>query len=502
MALAPGAGDERGVRRAAAHDPASWKLLRRTEGAGLLLWSAIAAYAAGFSALSILRHRSFQTGRFDLGNMVQSVWSTAHGHPLQITGLRGDQISRLAAHFDPILALFAPLWLLWPSPDVLLVSQSIAVSLGALPVFWLARKHLGSAHAALGFALAYLLYPPTQWLTLNEFHPVALACPLLLYAVWFLDEGRLLPFAVFALLAATTKEEIAFVVAGLGLWYALAHRQRLPGAAIAAAGAAVSLIAIEVVIPHFNRAGGSSFFSRYGEVGGSPGGIVRTAVTDPWRIVTTAATGRGLGYLARLVLPLGLLVALAPLLLLAAIPELVINLLSATTTQTSIRFHYTAGLIPVLVAAAVLGAARLIRGRPHLARPLATAAVAFALASNYALGAIPLWRYFPGGEQHEAYAAHVSEHDRIAARALQLIPAHAVVSATNALGAHLSARRRLLSFPYLQDAAWVAADETQPGYADRLAPLPTAVQLSWLRRNPEWRLVFERDGILIFHRVD
>ena len=86
-----------------------------------LLWTAVAAYAAGFSALSILRHRAFSTGRFDLGNMVQAVWSTAHGHPLQITGLRGDQVSRLGAHFDPILAAFAPLWLLWPSPDLLLV---------------------------------------------------------------------------------------------------------------------------------------------------------------------------------------------------------------------------------------------------------------------------------------------------------------------------------------------------------------------------------------------
>ncbi|HYX89187.1 MAG TPA: DUF2079 domain-containing protein [Gaiellaceae bacterium] len=465
-----------------------------------LLWTAIAAYAVGFSALSILRHRAFQTGRFDLGNMVQAVWSTAHGHPLQITGLRGDQISRLAAHFDPILALLAPLWLIWPSPDALLVLQAVAVALGALPVFWLGRKHLGSEHAALGFALAYLLYPATQWLTLNEFHPVALACPLLLYTVWYLDEGRLLPFAVFAVLAAATKEEIGLVVAGLGLWYALAHRRRLEGEAIAVAGAAVALIAIEIVIPHFNRGGSSSFFSRYGEVGGSPGGILRTAVTAPWKIATTAATGRGLGYLVRLVLPLGLLVLFAPFLLLAAIPELAINLLSATTTQTSIRFHYTAGLIPILVAAAVLGAARLVRDRPWLASPLATGALVLTLASNYALGAVPLWRYFPGGEQHDAYAAQVSRHDRIAARALRLIPARAVVSATNTLGAHLSARRRVLSFPYIQDATWIAADETQPGYADRLAPLPTAVQLSWLRRNPEWRLVFERDGVLIFQR--
>jgi uncharacterized membrane protein len=470
----------------------------RVPTARALLWSAMAAYAIGFSALSILRHRAFATGRFDLGNMVQAVWSTAHGHPLQITGLRGDQISRLGAHFDPILAAFAPLWLIWPSPDVLLVAQAIGVALGALPVFWLARKHLSSDRAGLGFALAYLVYPPTQWLTLNEFHAVAFACPLLLFAIWYLDEDRLLPFALCGAAAATTKEEIALVVAGLGIWYALAHHRRRTGAAIAVAGVAVALIAIEVVIPHFNRAGTSSFFTRYSEVGSTPGGIVHTAVTDPWKIVTTALTGRGLGYIARLVLPLGFLVVLAPLTLIAVLPELAVNLLSAATTQTSIRFHYTAGLIPVLIAAAVYGAAWLRRRRPGL--PTATAVLVLCLASSYLLGPLPVWSY-PGGQEHQAHAASVTDHDRIAARALDLIPANAVVSATNSLGAHLSARSRVLSFPYLQDAQWVAVDETSPGYADRLAPLPTAVQLSWLRRNPEWRLVFERDGILIFQRA-
>jgi uncharacterized membrane protein len=468
----------------------------RAPSARALLWVVVAAYAAGFSALSILRHRAFATGRFDLGNMVQAVWSTAHGHPLQITGLRGDQISRLGAHFDPILAAFAPLWLAWPSPDMLLIVQALAVALGALPVYWLARKHLRSERAGLGFALAYLIYPPTQWLTLNEFHPVALACPLLLFAIWFLDEGRLLPFAACAIVAATTKEEIALVVAGLGLWYAFAHGRRVTGGAVAVAGVAVALIAIEVVIPHFNRAGTSSFFTRYSQVGSTPGGIVHTALTDPWKIVTTAVTGRGLGYLAQLVLPLALLVVLAPLALIAAVPELAVNLLSAASTQTSIRFHYTAGLIPVLIAAAVFGAKRL---PPRI--PVATIVVVVAVAANYLLGPMPLWRYFPGGQEHHARAADVTEHDRHTARALRLIPDNAVVSATNSLGAHLSARRRVLNFPYLQDAQWVAADETAPGYADRLAPLPTAVQLSWLRRNPEWRLVFERDGILIFQRA-
>jgi uncharacterized membrane protein len=462
-----------------------------------LVLVAAAAWTAGFASLSVLRQDAFFTGRFDMGNMVQAVWSTAHGHPLRMTGLHGDQISRLGAHVDPILVLYAPLWWIWPSPALLLVTQAIAIGLGALPVFWLARKHLRSARAGLGFACAYLLYPATDWLALNEFHPVALATPLLLFAFWYLDEERLLPFAVFAVAASLCKEEIALVVAGFGVWYALSHRRRLAGGTIAALGLAWGVIAIGVIIPHFNDGQTSDFYGRYSEVGGSAGGIVKTAFTHPIRILEAAFSGRDLHYLLQLGIPLALVFCLAPLVLVATLPELGINLLSAVTTQTSIHFHYTAGLIAPLIAASVLGAARLRRW----AVPVAAVVLLAALIGNYRLGPIPGWRHVPGGQDFQATAARVTDHDRVAERALRLIPDDAVISATNSLGAHLSARRRFLSFPFLQDATWIAADETQPGYADRYAPLPTALQLVSLRRNPEWRLVFEEDGILVFRRV-
>jgi uncharacterized membrane protein len=471
--------------------------VRRLPSAALTVAAAMAAYGAGFAALSVLRQRAFATGRFDLGNMVQAVWWTAHGHPLQMTNLHGQQISRLAAHVDPILAVFGPLWWIWPSPDLLLVTQALAVAAGAWPVFLLARKHLESSRAALGFALAYLLYPATGWLTLNEFHPVALATPLLLFAFWYLDNDRLLPFALFAVAAAACKEEIGLVVAGFGIWYALAKRRRVEGAAIAAFGVAWSAIAIAVVIPHFHTAGESDFYGRYSEVGGSAAGIVKTAFTDPLRLIDAAFSARDLRYLLELIAPLAALCLLAPLALIAAVPELAINLLSATPTQTSIHFHYTAGLIPVLVIAAVLGAKRLTRWTV----PVAIVVVVAAVLGNYRLGPITGWRHVPGGAHFQATAARVTDHDRIAARALRLIPKTAVVSATNTLGAHLSARRRVLSFPFVQDATWIAADETQPGYADRYAPLPTAIQLAALRRNPDWRLVFEQDGVLVFNRA-
>ena len=464
-------------------------MIRLAAGPRALLGVAIAAYAAGFGALSVLRHRAFETGRFDLGNMVQVVWSTAHGHPLRMTDLRGEQVSRLAAHFDPILAAFAPLWWVWPSPDALLVAQAVAVALGALPVFLLARRRLGSERAALGFALAYLLLPAVQWLTLNEFHPVALACPLLLFAFERLDADRLGSFAVLALLAAATKEEVALVVAGFGLWYALARRRRVAGGLVVLAGVLWSALAIGVVIPHFNE-GASSFYSRYEGVGGSPGGVLRTAVHDPGRLLEAAASGRDLRYVAELALPLACLFLAAPLVLVAAVPELALNLLADTTTQTSIRFHYTAALVPPLVVGSVLGAARITRRRPSWTLPLAGAAVVVALAANGLLGALPLRHDLPG--------TSVTRHDEVAERALRLVPSNAVVSATNTLGAHLSARRRILSFPELRDATWIAFDETKPSWRDRSSDRVRApARLAALRRSDAWRVVFERDGVLV-----
>jgi uncharacterized membrane protein len=118
-----------------------------------------------------------------------------------------------------------------------------------------------------------LLYPATQWLVIDDFHPVALAAPLLLGAFWYLDEDRLVPF-VLAGLACLTKEQVGFTVAAMGVWCALARRRRIAGAAIAVVGVAVSIVAISFVVPHFAPGTGSAFAGPYAAVGGSPTGIL------------------------------------------------------------------------------------------------------------------------------------------------------------------------------------------------------------------------------------
>ena len=465
---------------------------------GRLVGGGMVAFAVGLGALAVLQHRAFWTGRFDVGNLVQAVWSTAHGDLLSVTGLSGQQISRLGAHFDPVVAAFAPLWWLWPHPSLLLVAQVVAVAAGAVPVYLLARRHLASDWAGAGFALAYLLHPATQWLVLDDFHPVALATPLLLWGFWFLDSDRLVAFAAVAALACLTKEQIGLVVAAMGLWYAFRPGRRRAGLAIALAGAVVSLVAVAVVVPHFAPGGGSPFESRYDAVGGSAGGIATTTLTDPGAIASALTSGRDLGYLARLLVPLLGLPLLAPLALLTAVPELALNLLSGTRTQTSIHFHYTAGALPGLFVAAVLGAARLRRRFAWARRPEGRAVVVSTLAAGIVLGPLPIWASVPFGSDLAAREHVVGHHADVAARAVALVPPGAPVSATNTLGAHLSERRRILSFPVLDGATWVAVDRQRPSYRDQAdAPVRFERAYAALRASGRFRVVFDEDGVVV-----
>jgi uncharacterized membrane protein len=421
-----------------------------------VVWLAAAAFASVFSTASVLRHRTFGSGRFDLGNMTQAVWSTAHGDFLSVTDVHGEQISRLGSHFDPILAALAPLWWVWPSPELLLVVQAVAVASGAIPVYWLARKHFDLEWPAAALAVAYLLYPPVQWLTLSDFHPVALACPLLLFAWWHLDERRLWAFALLAAAAIATKEHVGLAVAAMGVWYAVRYRSPRTGATIALLAGAAALVATLLVVPHFAPTGSSAFESRYD----SP-----------------SLDGRDLTYLASLLFPLAFLPLAAPLALLAAVPELGLNLLSSTLTQTSVKTHYAAVAVPALLAAAVFGSR------------LAYFAALMAVAGMVLLG--PLGRVNLAADAHDTAARH----------ALAVVPDGVPVSATNSLGAHLSDRRRIFSFPLLREARWVVVDEKRLTYLDSLEPGRSKAALATLRRDPKWKRVFAEDGVLVFRRT-
>jgi uncharacterized membrane protein len=470
--------------------------LRSLTVAERLAYGATCIYGAIFTVFATARHLAFLSQKDDLGNMTQAIWATLHGHLLSTTTETGAQVSRLGIHVDPFLLLLTPLWWLWSSPLMLVTVQALAVSAGALPVFWLARKHLESERAAVFFVFAYLLYPSTQFNAFavsSGFHSVTIAIPLLLLAIWFLDEDRLLPFAAVAVLAATTKEEIPLVIGILGIWYGRSHGRWRVGMPLFGAGLAVTLVNFLVVLPHFNG-GGYTFGDRYSAVGGSPAGIARTAVTDPMALVHDVATTHKLVYLLLVFAPFLGLWLFEPLLILAAIPELAINLLSNDPNQTAIPFHGASGMVPFVVAASIFGLARLRRLVPSLDGQVkriavyACAAVAVtAVYSPFVIGVGWVTQAFPSNAVHRAKA-----------KALSVVPPGVPVSASNQLGAHLSERLRIMIFPVVREANWVVVDKDDPTYGDEQSYLR---RIDALRHASNWSLAYSSHDVLVFHRV-
>jgi uncharacterized membrane protein len=459
----------------------------RTLSASFAVGAVAAAYALVFAVAGILDYVGFRSAGYDLGNAVQAIWNTAHGRLLQSTAENGEQFSRLGWHVDPLLVLFAPLWLVWSSPMILLVVQAVAVSAGALPVFWLARKHLGSERAATCFGLAYLAYPATQWNALDPnlgFHPVSVTLPLLLYALWWLDEERWVLFGIAAVLAAASNEQIPLVVGCLGLWYGLTRKRPVVGFGLFAAGLAITAFEFVYVVPHFSISGTNPFADRYAGLGGTAGAVLKTSVLHPLKAAEVVFTGHKLGYLALLFVPLLGLCFRAPLLLVAVVPLLVINLLSSSTDQTSVWSHYAAATTAILFGATVIGAAR--TRDPARAAGIALAAVAVTAVLS------PFWTAVPVARDAVAGSGRLSAERH----AVELIPDGVPVSATNIISAHLSNRQRIMLFPNTRRAQWIVVDT-----ADAEGPISLRAEVERARRSGAFATVYESNGVVVMRRT-
>ena len=463
-----------------------------------LVWTAILLYIAFFSYVTVLKHEAFETTAFDLGNMDQAVWNSLRGRFLPFTNW-GEEGTRLAYHVDPILVLISPLYLIYSDPRTLLVFQTVVVALGAWPIYLLSREKLGTSLCTVVFPLSYLLFPALQAANMFDFHPTTLVAGLLPYSFYFLEKRRYAPFFLFAVLVMSCKEEMSLLVVMLGLYALFLQRNWRVGTAAISLGIAWFIIAVYVIIPHYNPEGRSPYLGAYSHLGQGPMGIIRTAITDPMAVAQTLFTEEKLVYLRDLFAPVGFVSLMGVQVLFLLLPGLGIILLSGDPqVYTLEKFHYAAPLVPVVVLSAVYGTAFLARRLD--ARWRVPKARSVCMVAGFVLLSTLLYHrargFTPWGGNYTLPV--VSDHDRQAAGLIALVPQEAIVSAQSRLNPHLSQREKIYMFPRVEDAEYVFFDVT----AD-----------SWpIHPNDQWRLfqsltteegfgvLAARDGYILLRR--
>ena len=332
---------------------------------GLLILIMV-VYAVEMSHQVVLRYDTFKATAFDLGNMDQVLWNTIHGRLFQFTNQAIDWYgppTRLAFHFEPIILPLSLLYVFHADPRILLVFQTLALASGALPVFLLTRRYLREwpILAAL-MAMAYLLSPALLGVNIFDFHPVALATPLLLYAVLALTYKRYVWFLIACVLAAACKEDVPLTIAVFGILVIWKYKLPRLGITLMIGGVLWSFLAFKVIMPHFYPGvQANNFWYRYEALGSSPGAAIANILVHPWILFTTFFTLDRLYYMAGLVRSVGFLPLLAPEWLLPILPGLAINLLSTDPLLYSGVYQYNATIIPFIMIAAIHGTRRLIQ---------------------------------------------------------------------------------------------------------------------------------------------
>ena len=499
----------------------------------VMLFVLIGAYIALFLTLSLLRYANFRASNFDTAIFSQSIWLLSK-FKAPFSTIRGMNL--FGDHMAPMLFFLVPLYWIKGNIPALLTVQTIALGLGALPLYLLARDKLESRGLALAVGAAFLIYPALEHMNLFDFHPETIGLTLILFAFLAIDRKRTGWFYVCCIGAAFCKEDMALAVLVLGILVYFLYDKRA-GKIVTIGSTLYFLVMVFILIPRLGPAG-YQYAGRLEQFGKTPLEAAKNFFLHPLRTINIIATRENLRYIFDLLLPVAFLSLFAPIFLIPAIPAFVINMISSFQYQHTILNQYTAGIVPFIFIALVFGLRRVKNWADGSFRPklvlgsLAAVIVLCALAGNFYYSPTPL----SGSWDTRLYTS--GRHIDTINEGLSKIPKGAPVSAQVFLLAKLSEREKLYMFPnpfidYVDKKYYDSLDEgmqriiwpdlfrrRRKGVNPSKYPIPEVTYVALDRSTSVWptvdeqymkvvkrleekdnfRPVFERDGVVILKK--
>ncbi|MGK3985219.1 DUF2079 domain-containing protein [Sorangium sp. So ce136] len=426
------------------------------------LW---AGYAFFFSRLAITNHHALHTRTPDLGYYDNIFYQSIHGRPLGCSWIKAGYHG--SAHFDPILVLLSPLYLIYPRAEFLLVLQSVWLGAGVIPVYLLARDKLEHRGKAILLAAVWAVYPALHGTNMYEFHSLTLISPLVVWLLYFYETGRdrLYWVALAALLLC--REDVSLVMCFIGLYAILDRRPgrtRLGWMTIA-----TSLVYLVVVKLFFMTSAGIimsgkdaySFAYYYQELmpnRSGLGGLLVSLLTNPVFALKVMLAEPKILFLLQLFVPLCFLPFLAKPGRWMLAYGLMFCLLASRDAVFSIHFQYSAVLFPIAFALTPIGLKRAADSAPaayfgldgrRLSRALLAATLVASALVSWKFGGLVENASFRGGFSRMARRLTPDQEATYAwvRQQVEAIPPDAVVGATSKMGPHISNRKEAYFYP-------------------------------------------------------
>jgi uncharacterized membrane protein len=475
-------------------------------------WATAACVFGAYVTLSLYRLWQRTPSSWDLGIYTEYVKQLANLNA-PIVDVRGAGFNLLGDHFQVIVAVIAPFFRVFPSVDTLLVAQALLTAVAVFPVTTAAMSLLGRGPGrTIGFAFGFSW--GLQQMIDFDFHEIAFAVPLLAFSLSALVRGRTRAAVLWAMPLVFVKEDQGFTVAAIGLLMALAGRRRFGmgrssvsgGLFLAAWGLGWSLLAIAVIIPHFNTNHQYIYWDLGGVVGAGSAFSATGLATQ-----TLHAWPVKLETVVMLVLPTAF-IALGSPVALTVLPSLALRFLATNSYYWGTMWHYNATAMPILFIAAAEVMARW-RGVEATAGEVAvhggldelwtSARIAAARhgAAMMAAITVALAFQFPINNIWHASTYQLGPHVAADNAAMAQVPGGATVQTTLGLLAPLSARTDTfwIGNPDNPATQYIVFDGLQSGYN----PVPQDVPafIKQLFPNTRYVQIFVDDQVYVFRRA-
>lgn len=174
-----------------------------------ILLLSIIIYTFVMASFSIMRMYALKSSAWDLGNYNQAMYTFVfEGKLFYLTPelQNNPNGSLFGIHFSPIFFLQAPLYLIYPGPEILLILQSFTLAVGVVPTYLISREYFESRKIRLLLCSAYLLNPAILGINVFDFHPEMYIPTFYLFMVYFYIKHNWKGTWVFSLLLMSTIE--------------------------------------------------------------------------------------------------------------------------------------------------------------------------------------------------------------------------------------------------------------------------------------------------------